>query len=106
MWTAYDRQLGWEGPDPFASTPVDDGTAEEPSVAPEGIQPSRSDQHRERRGRRRLVAGITAGALVLALAGVGATQILGHGSTASASEAVTTAATQTIGAKSADMTMS
>ncbi len=60
---------------------------------------------RDRRGRR-LMAGVAAAALVLVAGGVSAALVLGGPGSASAEEAVSNAATQTMNAQSADMSMS
>lgn len=78
-----------------------------PAVPPGGwAPPATSSVPGRRNNQRRLaVLGLGAAALVLVAGGVAAALVLGQPSNASASEAVTTAATQTINAQSSDMSM-
>ncbi len=74
------------------------------AVSPSGVPPAWPSPKRRRRGV--VIGTIAAGVLLVgALAGVGAAFVFGQPDKAAATEAVTTAATHTLAAQSADMSM-
>jgi hypothetical protein len=93
IWTSYIRPLGSDEDGPFAEEVDDDPFAELSLEA--GVAPAKS----RRRG---AIFAVAAVVLIAAAAGLGA-YVLGHHSEAAATEAVTTAASQSLNAKSADM---
>jgi hypothetical protein len=96
VWTSHTRAAGSDDPGPFAAVVPDDPFAEVSLEA--GVAPAKT-------GRGRAVFAAAAAVLLLAAgAGVGAYVLVGH-SEAAATEAVTTAASQSLDAKSADMSM-
>ena len=93
IWTSYTRPVGSDDAGPLAEEVDDDPFAELSLEA--GVAPAKS----RRRG---AVFAVAAAVLIAAAAGLGA-YVLGHHSEAAATEAVTRAASQSLDAKSADM---
>jgi hypothetical protein len=78
-----------------------------PAFLPSGWAPPTTTAQTGRRNQRRLATlGVAAAALILVAGGVTAALVLGQSGNASAEEAVATAATQTLNAQSADMSIS
>jgi len=119
VWTMHERPPGSmdQTPPPgVAATPVSDAGAQPPGAltvsgsegapAPAGLAGGMAADHRPHRRRTMWLSGIAAAVLVVGgAAGVGAYVVLGGHSTASASEAVDNAATQSLNAQSADMAL-
>ncbi|HEY6427547.1 MAG TPA: DUF2510 domain-containing protein [Acidimicrobiales bacterium] len=97
VWTKHTRAVGSDDPGPFAAAVPDDPFAELSLEA--GVAPLKT-------GRSGAVFAVVAAVLVVALVAGGAVFVLGHHSEAAATEAVTTAASQSLDAKSADMSLS
>lgn len=95
IWTSHTRPVGSDDPGPFAAAADDDPFAELSLEA--GVPPSK-----RRHGG--LALGVAAVVVAGAMAAAGF-YVFGH-SKAAATEAVTTAASQTLDAKSADMSLS
>jgi hypothetical protein len=134
VWTQGSRPVGADGPmeqpagptatDPaLGAAPTDVVTTEPPAYAPLGAPvppaiapavplsafgpPTPGAVGGNRNGHRRFaVLAVGAAALVLVTGGIAAAFVLGQSGDASAQKAVATAATQTLNAQSADMSMS
>jgi hypothetical protein len=98
VWTWYIRPVGSDDPGPYAATAEDDPFAAVSLEA--GVAPPKPKLRR--RLRRAWFSGAAVVLVVALLAGAGV-YVFGHHSEAAATEAVTKAASQSLDAKSADM---
>jgi hypothetical protein len=103
LWTSYTRPVGSDDPGPFAELTKKEAKKEriKAQSLEDGVAPPKS-----RWRRRRAVFNVSAVVVIVAaLAGAGV-YVMGNHGDAAAAEAVTTAATQSLNAKSVDMSYS
>jgi hypothetical protein len=101
LWTSHTRPFGSDDPGPFADIVEDDPFAAVSLEA--GVSPAKV---RRGGGRGGAAYAVAAAVLIAAVLGGAGYYVLGRHSEAAATEAVTTAATQSLDAKSADMLFS